>query len=191
MNINIVMCVVGVFFICGAFYATGIGGAFSRGRYRPISGAGRVILLLSGITIFISGLDRLLMRSGLLHGWLRGAVALSSVVVVVVVLNLRRVRSSMATGTSQATFSIEYPNGLPSELIAVRIAFFVIVAMMLVFGAVPMADSVAKTGIICCVLALFGIGFLYGALEHHYLKTGHAAEIKFPDENGDESQTSR
>jgi len=122
MTINIVMCVVGVFFICGAFYAAGIGGAFSRGPYRPISGAGRVILLLSGITIFISGLDRLLMRSGLLHGWLRGAVALSSVVVVVVVLNLRRVRSSMATGTSQATFSIEYPNGLPSELIAVRIA---------------------------------------------------------------------
>src|SRR5205085_10031916 len=129
--------------------------------------------------------DRLLMRSGLLHGWLRGAVALSSLAIIVAVLNLRRVRSIVATRTSKATFSIEYPNGLPSALIAVRIAFFVIVAMMLVFGAVPMADSVAKTGIICCVLALFGIGFLYDALERHYVDSGHATEIKIPDVNGD------
>jgi hypothetical protein len=44
----------------GAFRATGIAGAFSGGPYRPISKAGRVIIFIIGLVVFLSGIQRLL-----------------------------------------------------------------------------------------------------------------------------------
>lgn len=62
-------------------------------------------------------------------------------------------------------------------MLAARLAFFTIVAMMLVFELAPVAESTARTGIIGCVFALIGIAALNLALERHDLKTGHAQEI--------------
>ena len=39
---------------------------------------------------------------------------------------------------------IDFPNGLPSTMLGVRIAFFVIVAAMVTFGAFPMEESTVK-----------------------------------------------
>ena len=67
---------------------------------------------------------------------------------------------------------IDFPSGLPSAMIGVRIAFFVFVTAMVIFGTLPMADSIARAGTIVCVLVLFALGVLYGILENYYVKSG-------------------
>jgi hypothetical protein len=59
-------------------------------------------------------------------------------------------------------------------MLAARLAFFVTVAIMVLFGVAPVADSTARIGIIGCVFALIGVAVLNLALEHHYVNTGHA-----------------
>jgi len=179
---HIFACILGVFFMAGAFFATGIRGAlFRRGPYHPISQAGRVIIFLAGAAVFIDSLEWLLGRYAALGVWWRLAVPFTAVGILVVMLNSKLVRAYMArTVTSKPTVAIKFSNGLPSALAAARIAFFVIVAAMLVFGIAPISGSTAKAGIIGCVLALFALAFVYVALEHHYINTGRASEIKFP-----------
>ena len=72
---------------------------------------------------------------------------------------------------------VKFPQGLPSLMLTARIAFFVTVAIMVVFGVAPMPDSTARVGIIACVFALFGVAVLNIALEHHYVRTGRATEV--------------
>ncbi len=60
MFTSILMCILGVLFMVMAFFTTGIRGAFSRGPYRPITKAGRVIIFLLGMAVLVSGIQRLL-----------------------------------------------------------------------------------------------------------------------------------
>jgi len=185
---KILECIIGVLFMCGAFFATAIrpGLAFSRGPSYRISKVGRIIIFLAGMAVFIDGLEQLLGRSGGLDfGW-RGATSFAAVVLLVVFVNSKLVRGYAGRmPTSRPTVAINFANGLPSAMVAVRIAFFVIVAVMVVFGVGPVANSTAKAGIITCVLALFVVAFANGALEQHYVKTGRANKVAVPAEKQD------
>lgn len=77
---------------------------------------------------------------------------------------------------------VDFPSGLPSAMVAVRIACFVVVAAMVIFGMFPMADSIAKTGTIACVLVLFAAGVIYGILENYYVKIGRGTVPSSPGE---------
>jgi hypothetical protein len=57
MFTNIVMCVVGVFFMVGAFTIRGLG---KRPPYHPVTRTGRVLIFLIGLVWLVAGLDRLL-----------------------------------------------------------------------------------------------------------------------------------
>lgn len=57
---TVLTCVLGVFFMLMAFFTTGIRGAFSRGPTLPITRAGRIILFLIGLVVFISGMKQLI-----------------------------------------------------------------------------------------------------------------------------------
>ena len=66
---------------------------------------------------------------------------------------------------------------LPVPMLAARLTFFISVALMVVFGVAPVADSTARIGIIACVFALIGVAVLNLVLERHYVNAGHAKEI--------------
>jgi hypothetical protein len=58
--LNVIMVVLGVFFVLGAFYTTGIRGALGGGDFRPITFTGRVIIFLTGLLALWRGLAGLL-----------------------------------------------------------------------------------------------------------------------------------
>jgi hypothetical protein len=168
----------------GAHYATGIRGAFSHGPLHPISKGGRVIIFLAGMAVFVEGFNCLVNRSGGPQVWWRNAVPFVAVAILAGVLNSKRVRTySGKTTMSRPTVAIRFSGQLPSVLVGLRVAFFVIVALMLVFGVGPIAPSMARAGIVFCVLALFALGLLYGVFENHYVNTGRATEVKLTDDN--------
>jgi hypothetical protein len=57
-------------------------------------------------------------------------------------------------------------------MVGMRLAFFVIVAAMVIFGEFPIADPVANSEVIGCALALLALGVLYVATEYYYVKIG-------------------
>jgi hypothetical protein len=181
------MCIVGVLFMVGAFYATGMRGAFSRsGPLREISKAGRVLIFLTGAVPFIDGCDRLLGRLGNTRAGWRVAIPLTAVLIFALFLNSRSVRAFMGRAErSSPTLAIRFANGLPSAMVVVRVAFFVIVGVMVVLGVGPVADTTARVGIIACVLALLVTGLLYGVLESYYIKTERATMTEVPVQSGD------
>lgn len=182
---HILMCIIGVLFIVCAFYATGIRGAFSRGPSRPISKAARIIIFFAGMAIFIDGFERLLGRPSEPNvGW-GVAAPFAAVLMLVLFLNSKPVRAFMGRARGSSTIAIHFAHGLPSAMVVVPVAFFVIVGVMLVLGIGPVADSTARVGIIMCVLALFAVGLLYGALESHYIKTGRATMTELPRQSKD------
>ena len=179
MFMGIFTCVLGVLGMFMAFYAIGSTGLFSRGKgpYGVISKPGRVIIFLIGMAVFVNGLEELMSRSGLLDkGW-RVAVSLLAVLLLGLLLNSQPVRTYMGRGKEDHRMvGIDFPKGLPWAMVGVRIVFFVIVAAMVTFGVLPMADSTAEKGIIACVLVLFAVAVLYQVLESHYVKAGRAIE---------------
>jgi hypothetical protein len=54
---NILMCVLGVFFMMGAFTIPGLG---KRPPYYPVTRTGRVLIFLIGLVLLVGGIDRLL-----------------------------------------------------------------------------------------------------------------------------------
>jgi hypothetical protein len=75
-------------------------------------------------------------------------------------------------------------DSLPGPVLAVRISFVVVVAVMLVFGLAPVPAATARAGIIATVLALFGLGLLSVMLDRHYVNTGRAKQISIHAEPG-------
>jgi hypothetical protein len=86
-------------------------------------------------------------------------------------------RTGQAVRIPQPRVVVKFSRGLPVLMLAARLAFFVTVAIMVVFGVAPVANSTARIGIIACVFALIGATVLNVALEHYYVNTGHAKEM--------------
>jgi hypothetical protein len=72
---------------------------------------------------------------------------------------------------------IKFIDRTPVSLVALRYAFFVFVAVLIVFGVAPLRDATAKTGMIGSVIGLVVIGILHFALEHYYVHTGRGKEV--------------
>ena len=72
---------------------------------------------------------------------------------------------------------VKFPGKLPGAMLAARSSFFVVVAVMLVFGFAPMPKLTARHGIIGCVLALFVVAVVNLSLEAHYINTERAIEV--------------
>lgn len=83
---------------------------------------------------------------------------------------------------------VMFPEGYPVPLLALRVAFFVVVGMMLIFGVGPFRFDVAKTGIMGCVFALIAVAFAYVLLERHYVKIGRATDVEFSTNTCDRGQ---
>jgi hypothetical protein len=92
-------------------------------------------------------------------------------------LTRRYERTGKAVPIPRTRVIVKFSKGLPQPMVAMRLAFFLTVAFMLVFGFAPFTDSTAKVGIIACVFALIGIAISNFALERHYVNTGRALEM--------------
>ena len=92
-------------------------------------------------------------------------------------LHTRYERTGQAVRISPPRIVAKFSHGLPVPMLAARSAFFVAVALMILFGVAPFADSTARIGIIVCVFALIGVAALNIALERHYVNTGVAKEL--------------
>jgi hypothetical protein len=114
------------------------------------------------------------------QSWVRSLPFLALLVVFVFIQSrLLQIyeKSGQAVPIARSRTIIKFVNGKPAPILALRNAFFVIAAMMIVFGVAPFVDRTARIGIIGCVLSLFMVGLLHVALELHYVNTGRAKEI--------------
>jgi hypothetical protein len=111
--------------------------------------------------------------------WPRGIVIIAVFLVIAFIntkLHRRYERTGQAVRIPRPRVIVKFSQGLPVPMFAARLAFFVTVAIMVVFGVAPVADSTARIGIIACVFALIGVAVLNLALERRYVNTGHAKE---------------
>jgi hypothetical protein len=92
-------------------------------------------------------------------------------------LHSRYERTGEAVRIRRPRVVAKFSHGVPLPMLAARLAFFATVAIMIVFGLAPVADSTARIGIIGCVFALIGVAVLNLALERHYVDTGLAKEV--------------
>jgi hypothetical protein len=60
MFTNVLVIILGIFLMLGAFFSTGMRAAFSKGQWLPITSAGRVILFVGGLLVFIMGVRSVL-----------------------------------------------------------------------------------------------------------------------------------
>jgi len=109
------------------------------------------------------------------------AVAIIAVFLVIAFVDTRLHRHYERTGQAvripRPKVVVKFSQGMPVPMLAARLAFFVTVAIMVVFGVAPVADSTARIGIIACVFALIGVAVLNLSLERRYVNTGHAKEV--------------
>jgi hypothetical protein len=115
-------------------------------------------------------------------GWRTGVPTLAIAVAFAVLhsfLISHYERTGDAIPIARVSVVVKYPRGLPKPLLAARLSFFVVVALMLAFGIGPFQVSTARHGIIGCVFGLIGVAVLNLLLEHHYVKAGRATEIEF------------
>lgn len=71
---------------------------------------------------------------------------------------------------------VSFPNGAPAGISFLRVAFFVIVAVMLFFAAAHLSLAVAHAGIAASMVGLMVLGVVYVFAERHYVKTGRGIE---------------
>jgi len=57
---NVLVIILGVLLMLGAFFAKGMRAAFSRGPLLPITTAGRVILFIGGLLVLVVGVRSVL-----------------------------------------------------------------------------------------------------------------------------------
>jgi hypothetical protein len=72
---------------------------------------------------------------------------------------------------------VKFVNGMPGPLFALRAAFFVGAASLVVFGVAPLAAATTKIGMIGSVISLVLIGILNVALEQYYVHIGRGKEV--------------
>src|SRR6266446_10778376 len=134
-----------------------------------------LVLLDIGMTVLVG------LWVFLIPGHWPRAIAMIAVFLVTAFVSTKRHRHYERTGQAvripQPKVVVKFSQGLPVPMLAARLAFFVTVAAMVVFGAAPVADSTARTGIIACVFASIGVAVLNLALESRYVNTGQAKEL--------------
>ena len=142
---------------------------YPHGKPFPLVLLDIAIAVLVGIWVF------------LVPGHWPRAIAIIAVFLVIAFISTKLHRHYERTGQvvriSRPRVVVKFSQGLPVPMLAARLAFFVTVAIMVVFGVAPVADSTAKIGIIACVFAIIGVAVLNLTLERRYVNTGHAKEI--------------
>jgi hypothetical protein len=136
------------------------------------TGFAAVIVLVLGIAVLVFGLN----------GWLSIASAFALFVAYVVTRSLlltRYERTGEAVPVNRISVVVKFPHGFPKPMLAARLAFFVVAAVMLVFGIAPFPFDVARYGIIGCVFGLIGVAAVNLLLEGHYVKAGRATEVEY------------
>lgn len=86
-------------------------------------------------------------------------------------------RTGRAVRIPRSTTAVKFPKGMPRPMLAVRAVFFVLAGIMLLLGVVPLKNSVARDGIVACVVGLIVIAGLNLGLEYHYVRNGDATEV--------------
>jgi hypothetical protein len=134
-------------------------------------------IVLLDIAMVIVGVSWVAFAS---KSWIR-AVPLIAVFLAIALVYSKLLRAYERTGEAvriaRPLTVVKFVNGIPGPILMLRYAFFVTVAIMIVFGVARVEDATAKVGIIGCVIGLFVIGFLHLAIEHHYVSTGRAKEV--------------
>jgi hypothetical protein len=121
------------------------------------------------------------------ENWHSAAPTLALFVAYVVTYSLvvrRYERTGQAVRRRTVNVMVRFPEGFPKPLLAARVAFFVVVGVMLLFGIGPFRFDVAKNGIIGCVLAVVGVAVANVLLERHYMKIGRATDVEFSTKPG-------
>jgi hypothetical protein len=98
-------------------------------------------------------------------------------------------RTSHAVPIPREMAITKFGNGMPTPLLALRIAFFVAVAALVGFGIAPLTDATGKKGMIASALGLVVIGILNVTLERYYVHTGRGTDV--PIDSPDSIATSR
>jgi hypothetical protein len=106
-------------------------------------------------------------------------LSLLAVFVVLAAIRSRLLRTYERTGDAVRIpypTAVIYPNEKPAIIRILRHGFFVVVAVLLAFGLLPIPMSIAKRGMIGSVIMLFVLGALHFFFEQHYINTGQAEE---------------
>jgi len=112
--------------------------------------------------------------------WWRAVYILAAFVVLATVigkLHTHYEQTGQAVRIPQKRIVTEFTHGLPTAMLAARTAFFLTVAIMILFGTAPFRDTTARHGIIGCVFALIAVAVWNLVLEAHYVKTGIATKV--------------
>jgi hypothetical membrane protein len=134
-------------------------------------------LVLLGIAMVVLALSWVFLVPGHWHRAIGLVAAFLALAFINTKLHRRYEQTGQAVRIPQARIIAKFPTGLPVPMLVARVAFFVTVAVMIVFGVTPVGDSTAKTGIIVCVFMLIGVAVFNVALERHYVNTGAAKEV--------------
>lgn len=113
--------------------------------------------------------------------WRRAAPTLAIFVAYAVIYSLvirRYEQTGQAVHRRTAKVIVRFPEGLAKPLLAARSAFFIVAAVMLLFGIGPFGFHVAKRGLIGCVFGLVGVAVFNLLLEWHYVKAGRGTEVE-------------
>jgi hypothetical protein len=139
-------------------------------------------LVLVEITAGIIGIAWIVSFSFELHY----RVITGAAFLLLMVLRSRLVKSYERSGRAvriQKAVAVSYMGRLPVLIRWLRIAFGVVVGLMLLFGFAPMPLRVAHGGIIACVLGLFVVCFLHFFAERRYVARGRAMDVYDPPQN--------
>jgi hypothetical protein len=114
-------------------------------------------------------------------GWIR-SFAIVTLLLALVYVETRQHRTQDPTSrqiriSSPHIAIVNFADGMPVPLRALRAAFFLLAAAMVLFGISPLTERTAKTGMIVSVLGLVTIGFLNAVLERHYVHTGRGQDV--------------
>ena len=86
-------------------------------------------------------------------------------------------RAGQAVPIPRPIGGVKLVNGLPAPLLALRCAFFVLVAILIIFGVAPVKEASAKIGMIGSVIGLAAVGILHVAIEQYYVHKGRSEEV--------------
>ena len=124
--------------------------------------------------------------------WRSAAPTLAIVVFYLVtywLLNRHYERLGRALPRNRLNVVVRFPEDFPKPLLGTRIAFFIVVGAMLVFGIGPFSFDTVKNGIIGCVFALVGVAVANVLLEWHYVKAGRAVNVEFITKSKDKARS--